>query len=65
MPAPKGNKYAKGNKGGQPTDYDPKYCQEIINFFSTTPIKKEKFKENIEYFKNGTIKKKSDQEKKC
>ena len=30
MPAPKGNKNAKGNKGGPgaPTDYRPEYCEE-------------------------------------
>ena len=33
MAAPKGNKFAIGNKGGRPTKYDPKYCQEIIDFF--------------------------------
>lgn len=27
MPAPKGNKFALGNKGNTQTDYDPKYCE--------------------------------------
>lgn len=27
MPAPKGNKNARGNKGGQPTKYKPEYAQ--------------------------------------
>jgi transposase-like protein len=28
MPAPKGNQYAKGNKGGgRKTKYDPKFCE--------------------------------------
>lgn len=27
MPAPKGNQYALGNKGGRPTKYDPKYAK--------------------------------------
>lgn len=28
MPAPKGNKNAKGNKGGQPTKYKKEYCEQ-------------------------------------
>lgn len=28
MPAPKGNKNAKGNKGGRPTDYKPEYADQ-------------------------------------
>lgn len=31
MPAPKGNKYAKGNKGGRPTTYNIELCTEICN----------------------------------
>jgi hypothetical protein len=27
MPAPKGNQYAKGNKGGRPTKYKPEYAE--------------------------------------
>ena len=27
MPAPEGNKYALGNAGGRPTDYDPEYAR--------------------------------------
>lgn len=30
MAAPKGNKHAVGNKGGQPTKYNPKYCEMVI-----------------------------------
>lgn len=50
QPAPKGNKYAVGNKGGQPTLYRPEYveqarqlCQlgatdvEMARFFKVTP----------------------------
>lgn len=37
MGAPKGNKFAKFNNGGAPTKYDPKYCKEIIEFFSIPP----------------------------
>ena len=37
MAAAKGNKYALGNKGGRPTKYDPKYCEELIKYFSTNP----------------------------
>lgn len=41
MPAPKGNKFAVGNEGGQPTKYRSKYCKEIINFFSEDPNRQE------------------------
>lgn len=37
MGAPKGNQYAKGNNGGAPTKYDPKYCDEIVDYFSVEP----------------------------
>lgn len=37
MPAPKGNQYAKGNKGGAPTKYSPKFCEAIIRFFKQQP----------------------------
>lgn len=30
MAAPKGNRYAVGNKGGRPPKYDTKYCEEVI-----------------------------------
>lgn len=30
MPAPKGNKYALGNKGGRPSKYDPAFCERVI-----------------------------------
>jgi len=36
-PAPKGNKYALGNKGGRPTKYDRAYCADIIQFFDVEP----------------------------
>ena len=42
MPAPKGNTYAIGNKGGRPTKYKPEYCKEIIKYFSTEPYSKTK-----------------------
>lgn len=33
MPAPKDNKFAKGNKGGRPTEYDKKYhCDKAFKF---------------------------------
>ncbi len=53
MPAPKGNQYAKGNKGGRPTKYKPEYCQQIIDYFSVQPQQTVYKKE---YFKDGTIK---------
>lgn len=35
MAAAKGNQYAKGcETSGRPSKYDPKYCQEIIEFFN-------------------------------
>ena len=39
MAAPKGNKYALGNKGGQPTKYKPEYCEDIKNYFNKPPYK--------------------------
>lgn len=30
MGAPKGNKYALGNNGGRPTDYDPSMCDQVV-----------------------------------
>lgn len=30
MPAPKGNRYALGNRGGRPTKYDPSFCERVV-----------------------------------
>jgi hypothetical protein len=53
MPAPKGNKYALGNKGGQPTKYRPEYCEKIIEFFTVQP-QQTVYKRT--YFSDGRIK---------
>jgi hypothetical protein len=37
MGAPKGNKNAVGNNGGQPTKYRPEYCEQIIEYFTVQP----------------------------
>jgi hypothetical protein len=37
MAAPKGNKNALGNHGGQPTKYKPEYCDKIIEYFNVPP----------------------------
>jgi len=41
MGAPKGNQFAKGNKGGRPEKYKKEYCDEIIKFFDIEPNRKE------------------------
>lgn len=41
MPAPEGNQYAIGNKGGRPTKYDPKFCKEIVEHFINDPYTKQ------------------------
>lgn len=51
MAAPKGNKYAIGNKGGRPTKYKPEYCEQIIEFFSRNPVEIEE----IPHYKNGEV----------
>ena len=53
MPAPKGNQYAVGNKGGRPTKYKPEYCQQIIEYFSREPVTT-LYKR--EYYKDGALK---------
>ena len=42
-------------KCGQPTKYDPKYCDELIEFFSEVRYTKEIKKERITEHKNGTM----------
>lgn len=53
MAAPKGNKYALGNKGGRPTIYKPEYCAEIVDYFKKEPFVTMYKKE---YHKDGTLK---------
>jgi hypothetical protein len=60
MPAPKGNKNAIGNKGGRPTDFDPKYTKELVSFFDIEAYKKEVMESNKEYFADGRLKKQFD-----
>lgn len=59
MPAPKGNKYAKGNKGGRPTKFKPEYIKKLIEFFSIEPYKKELMESSTEYYKDGEVKRES------
>jgi hypothetical protein len=51
MTAKKGNQYAVGNKGGRPSKYDPKYCQQIIDWFSIEPSREVE----IPHYKDGEI----------
>lgn len=51
MPAPKGNKNAIGNKGGRPAEYNPEYCQQMIDYFSIAPY----YERGIEHFKDGYV----------
>lgn len=52
MAAPKGNKYALGNNGGAPSQYDPEYCQAIIDYFTVDPY----YIEEINHYgKNGAL----------
>lgn len=51
MPAEKGNKYALGNDGGRPSAYDPKYCNEIIDYFKREPYREVE----IPHYKGGEV----------
>lgn len=51
MAAPKGNKYAVGNKGGRKTKYKQEYCEKIIKFFDIEPTKEV---DVVTTFKNKT-----------
>ena len=54
MGAPKGNKYAVGNRGGfANSKYKPEYCEEIIKFFSV-PHTRERLKCRF-YDKTGNL----------
>lgn len=58
-----GNKYALGNKGGRPPSYELKFCQAIIDYFSTPASQEYTYKETLEYYKDGGIKRKSFEKK--
>lgn len=60
MGAPKGNKFAKGNKGGRPTLFKKRYIEDIKKFFDIEPYKKEIIEKSSEYFVNGKIKRKNE-----
>lgn len=47
MPAPKGNQYALGNKGGRPTKYQERYCEDIIEFFDRERFHKVLIKKGV------------------
>lgn len=46
--------------GGRPSKYDPKYCEELIAFFSVVPYRKEVSEKTKEFFANGDVKKQSE-----
>jgi len=60
MAAPKGNKNAKGNKGGRPTKFEPGFVEKLREFFSVEPYKIVAVESSIEYFASGKVKKKSE-----
>lgn len=60
MPAPKGNKYANGNKGGRPTKFKPAYIRELIEFFDIEPYKREVMEKSTFFYKDGTKKAESE-----
>jgi hypothetical protein len=49
--APKGNKNAKGNKGGRPTDYKSEYCEALIKWFEVEPNREVE----IPHLKDGEV----------
>lgn len=51
---------SKKNKGGRPTDFRPEYIDMLIKFFDIEPYRKEVLEKSEEFFKEGTIKKKSE-----
>lgn len=61
MPAPKGNKYAKGNKGGRPTVFKARYAKEIVKFFDIEPYRSEVMKKSTEYYPTGKVKSKKEE----
>jgi hypothetical protein len=46
--------------GGRPSKYDPKYCAELVSFFSVEPYRKEVSEKSKEYFADGKVKKTSE-----
>lgn len=67
MAAPKGNTYAHAKKGkfrrGRNTKYRPRFCQEMIEYFSVKPYSNEVYKEKKEYFVSGEVKSESNEKK--
>lgn len=63
MPAPKGNKNAKNNKGGRPVKYKEAFCEAIIKFFTVQPSDTVVVEESKEYFANGRLRKHSQKKK--
>lgn len=58
MAAPKGNKFAKGNKtSGRPSKFKDSYCDEMIKFFDIQAYTQVVAEELKEYYANGSIKK--------
>jgi hypothetical protein len=51
MPAPRGNKYALGNKGGRPSSYKPEYCDKIVKWFEVEPNREVE----IPHYKDGAV----------
>lgn len=56
-------KIQKKHPGGRPTSYDPKYCQEIIEHFSKPASSEYIYKKTVEYYKDGTEKRRSFEKK--
>ncbi len=50
-------------KGGRPTKYKPEFCNKLLDYFTTDLFRKEVIKTATEYFKDGGIKKKSEEYK--
>jgi hypothetical protein len=46
--------------GGRPSKYDPKYCEQLVAFFSLEPYRKEVAEKTKEFFANGEVKKTSE-----
>lgn len=53
----------QGEYGGRKTKFKPEYIQEIIEFFSIEPYRKELIKFAKEYYTNGKVKKESSEHK--
>jgi len=44
------------NKGGRPTKFDPKYCDQLLEFFDLEPYQKMVTESKKDYFASGDIK---------